>query len=70
MKRLERYKTDAEKRKRVQRKKQRADEQELRLVITVSLITNEAHTLYLMSTFEILPCLPFLVKKFLHALAD
>ena len=50
MKRLERYKTDAEKRKRVQRKKQRADEQELRLVITVSLITNEAHTLYLMST--------------------
>ena len=50
MKRLERYKTDTEKRKRVQRKKQRADEQELRLVITVSLITNEAHTLYLMST--------------------
>ena len=51
MKRLERYKTDAEKQKRVQRKKQHADEQELRLVITVSVITNEAHTLYLMSTF-------------------
>ena len=50
MKRLERYKTDAEKQKRVQRKNQRADEQGVRLVITVSLITNEAHTLYLMST--------------------
>ena len=39
MKRLERYKTDSEKRKRVERKKNRAEEQELRLVITVSLIT-------------------------------
>ena len=35
MKRLERYKTDAEKRKRVQRKRNRAEEQELRLEITV-----------------------------------
>ena len=33
MKRLERYKTDAEKRKRVQRKRNRAEEQELRLEI-------------------------------------
>ena len=63
MKRLERYKTDAEKRKRVQRKKQRADEQELRLVITVSLITNEAHTLCLMSTFLNLTLSPFSSKK-------
>ena len=51
MKGLERYKTDDEKQKRVQRKKQHADEQELRLVIPVSLITNEESTLYLMSTF-------------------
>ena len=35
MKRLERYKTDAEKGKRVQRKRNRAEEQELRLEITV-----------------------------------